>query len=161
MNIEIQPAQIRKIKTLQGVIGLEDGDYRLMLNKVAGVNSCKELKGPKIDLVIRHLEKCAGQTKTITEPARVTRARGGLRMATNKQLFAIRRIWARVSFSQDKWGALDAFLKNRFGVERLLWLTFFKAGKVIEALKEMDRRSSGPVGRGLRGEQWAGTAKSS
>ncbi len=60
----ISPAQIRKIKTLAGkVFGADDEDYREMLRGLTGgqADSCKDLKGAQIDLVIGHLQRCLGQ----------------------------------------------------------------------------------------------------
>ena len=57
----ITRGQIKKIKVLQRAAGLDDDLYREMLWGVARVKSCKELKGPKVQLVIKHLEKCLGK----------------------------------------------------------------------------------------------------
>ncbi len=62
MSQVINPKQIRKIKTMAGkIFGRDDEAYREMLWGVAKVKSCTELGGIKIDLVIKHLEKCLGQ----------------------------------------------------------------------------------------------------
>ena len=58
--IFISASQIKKIKTMQRALGLDDDAYREMLWGVARVTSCKDLKGPKIQLAIKHLEKCLG-----------------------------------------------------------------------------------------------------
>lgn len=137
MQVAIQPAQIKKIKVLQRRLGLDDDAYREMLWGIARVKSCKDLSGPKIDLVITHLERCAGQSR---DPGGGGQAAGGPRMATVNQIRMIRQLWARVSRARDKWPALRVFLKNRFGVERLEWLRFQQVGNVIEGLKKMQGR---------------------
>lgn len=138
----IHPKQIKLIKTLQRAAGLDDDGYREMLWGLAKVKSCTELMGPKVDLVIRHLEKCAGQGGKGGAQAEKPAPQGGPRMATSRQMFVIRRIWARVSFAPmvDQGRALKGFIKRRFGVELLEWLTFEQASKVIEGLKAMEKR---------------------
>ena len=134
MTITITPGQIKYIKTLaRQVFGGDDTAYREMLWGQARVKSCKDLKGPQIDLVIRHLEKCLGQEK-----ARDNSLSGQVRL--------IKALWDRVSYAppgpaRDK--ALQKFLRNRFQVGAVAWLTPAKASDVIEALKEMVKRSAG------------------
>lgn len=136
--VHITPAQIKYIKTLQRAAGLDDDAYREMLEGVAGVKSCKDLTGARIDRVIRHLAQCSGGAPA----AGASGPAAGPRMATLRQLFAIRRLWALVSVSSfaEQAAALKKFLKNRYGVEILEWLTFSQAGKVIEGLKSMQQR---------------------
>ena len=149
----INKPQIQKIKILQRQIGLDDDVYREMLWNVAQVRSCTELKGPKIDLVIKHLEKCAGQNRPGTGDRRrgkklpaapVSRPRSPVLepMATDDQLGMIRALWAEVSrapaFKREQ--ALRVFLEKRFKVSSLEWLTLEKAQLVIEGLKVMAAR---------------------
>ncbi len=145
MQVSISKGQIKKIKALaRRVFGNNDDLYREMLWGVAKVRSCKDLSGPKIDLIIRHLEKCAGQGRKSPGAARAPESvtcAGPLR-ATERQLAAIRRWWNQISvFSPaERERALRNFLKRRFGVERLEWLTRQQATKVIEGMKAMARR---------------------
>jgi hypothetical protein len=148
--LEISKAQIAKIHVLKARLGLDDEAYREMLTGVAKVASCKDLKGPKIDLVIRHLERCAGQGQALS-PGGGGQKGQGPRLATARQMFAIRSLWVRVSRAVDLWGALRTFIKNRYGVERLEWLTFGQASKVIEGLKEMQRREQAGIGQEATG----------
>jgi len=54
----ITNAQIKRIKTLQRVCGLDDQTYRDILRNKAGVNSCKELRSERqIRVVIDHLSR--------------------------------------------------------------------------------------------------------
>ena len=73
--MEISNAQVKKIKVMQRKLGLDDDAYREMLWGVARVKSCKELKGPKIQLVIKHLEHCVGRASR--PPQRQERTAGG------------------------------------------------------------------------------------
>jgi len=162
MNYEISPAQIRKIKTMSGkVFGRDDAAYREMLRGQAGVLSCKELKGPKIQRVIRHLERCLGGVSseqgagssrstgagTPTENRKPKTENRPLR-ATEAQLAEIRRLWGRVSRVALEWGresrqaheALSKFLWRRFRAAAPEWLTLAQAQGVIEGLKAMAGR---------------------
>lgn len=146
-------AQVRKIKTLQGLVfGDDDAAYREMLRGQAGVGSCKDLRGPKIDRVIRHLERCAGQTgnkRSAGEtPAPTGRGKRGPLRATEEQLDKIKVLWNNVSRVAWEFGtesrqatqALNKFLLRRFRVAAPEWLTLLQAQKVIEALKAMGGR---------------------
>lgn len=132
--MEISRGQIKKIKVLQRAVGLDDDDYREMLWGVARVKSCKELRGPKIQLVIKHLEKCLGIEGKNGKP--------------RPQVREIRRLWGRMSRVAQEWGpesrqahqALNRFLLKRFQTAAPEWLTAPQASKVIEALKAMGRR---------------------
>jgi hypothetical protein len=144
--MQITKPQIKKIKVLQRAVGLDDDGYREMLWGVARVKSCKELQGPKIDLIIRHLEKCAGK---ITPSPAVHKGIGKAPLrATEAQLQNILRLWGRVSRVAQEWGpgsrqaheALKTFLHRRFNVAALEWLTLPQAQRAIEALKAMGRR---------------------
>ncbi|MBM4301631.1 MAG: regulatory protein GemA [Deltaproteobacteria bacterium] len=144
--MKISKGQIKKIKVLQRAVGLGDDGYREMLWGVARVKSCKDLKGPKISLVIKHLEKCLGKQGS------GVRGQGSARnlplKATEAQLLTIRRLWGRVSRAGQEWGpesaqahqALKAFLWGRFKAAAPEWLTLAQAQRVIEAIKAMGRR---------------------
>ena len=167
--ITISAPQIKKIKTMQRALGLDDDGYREMLWGVARVKSCTELKGPKIQMVMKHMEKCLGGGKQVSgvrgqgSEKQVSGVRGQgsgktrnlepetrnlpLR-ATEAQLAEIRRLWGRVSRAAAEWGtesrqahqALNKFLWGRFKVVALEWLTLRQAQRVIEAIKAMGRR---------------------
>jgi phage gp16-like protein len=144
--MEISAPQIQKIKVMQRKLGLDDDAYREMLWGVAKVKSCKELKGPKIQLVMKHMEKCLGIEGKTSQP--------------RPQVREIRRLWGRVSRVAQEWGpesrqahqALKTFLWGRFKVAAPEWLTLPQAQRVIEALKAMGRREEKQV-PGVRGQE--------
>jgi hypothetical protein len=160
--MEISKGQIKKIKVMQRAAGLDDDLYREMLWGLARVRSCKDLKGPKVQLVIKHLERCLGVGRASRPPQGYKRTAGGtpapldarptgppgpLR-ATADQLEHIRRLWGRVSRAAQEWGpesaqahqALKTFLWGRFKAAAPEWLTLAQASKVIEAIKAMGQR---------------------
>jgi len=150
MTYQITPGQVGKIKTMAGkIFGGDDEAYREMLWGVARVKSCKELAGPKIQLVIRHLEQCLGQASQGQGPGvRGQEKPQGPQRATDDQLGLIRGLWARVSRVAQEWGpesrqahqALNMFLYRRFRAAAPEWLTLPQAQRVIEALKAMGHR---------------------
>lgn len=153
MTYGISWKQIKFIKTMsRQVFGGDDAAYREMLWGVARVKSCKELKGAKIDVVIRHLEKCLGKQapepgdrrlhSRAPNPPRPPLSKGGVSRATARQVYEIRELWAIVSRAADKEKALRSFLLNRFKVSAMEWLTLPQASKVIEGLKQMVRRAN-------------------
>lgn len=155
VSYEISSGQVRKIKTMSGkVFGQDDTAYREMLRGQAGVASCKELKGPKIQQVIRHLEKCLGAVKDHRLETCATTQNPEPRIqnlplrATDSQLAEIRRLWGRVSRVAQEWGresrqaheALKTFLWRRFKAPAPEWLSLSQAQRVIEGLKAMEGR---------------------
>jgi hypothetical protein len=157
--MEISSGQIKKIKVMQRAMGLDDDGYREMLWGVARVKSCKDLKGPKIQLVMKHMERCLGKEqgpgargqgpgKTLNLKPRTQNP--PLR-ATADQLEHVRRLWGRVSRAAQEWGpesrqaheALNRFLWGRFKVAAPEWLTLPQAQRVIEAIKAMGHRRQG------------------
>jgi len=165
--VDISPGQVKKIKTMQRAVGLSDAAYREMLRGQAGVESCKDLKGPKIQIVIRHLESCLGGVSSeqgaVNSEQKIHRLEAGATVpgplwATAWQLKEIRRLWGRVSRVAAEWGpesrqahkALNKFLWRRFKVTALEWLTLTQAQRVIEGLKAMAGRR--PANRGKLNE---------
>lgn len=154
--MKISSAQVKKIKVMQRAMGLDDDAYREMLWGVARVKSCKELTGPKIQLVMKHLEKCLGQDYQPVPPTENRKLKTGNRplRATEAQLVNIRRLWGRVSRAAQEWGpesrqahqALMTFLWGRFKVAAPEWLTLPQAQRVIEALKAMGQRREAACG---------------
>jgi hypothetical protein len=155
--MEISNAQVKKIKTMQRAMGLDDDAYREMLWGVARAKSCKDLKGPKIQLVMQHMERCLGGGKQVSGsrgqgPGKTLNLKPETRnlplRATEAQLINIRRLWGRVSRAAQEWGpesrqaheALNKFLWGRFKVAAPEWLTLPQAQRVIEALKAISRR---------------------
>ncbi len=144
---------------------MEDGDYRLMLKNVAGVGSCKELRGAKIDLVIKHLEVRVGcrrsqvqlgnegklgnevkkqktrhsQVQLGNEKTPKLGNEGGKpNWATVRQVVKIRKMWEQVSREKTE-AALRTWLRRRFKVGAVEWLTVEQAAGVIEGLKAMGK----------------------
>jgi hypothetical protein len=95
MSQNITPGQVRYIQTMRRRLGLEEDDYRLMLWNVAGVKSCKLLRGGKVEAVIRHLERCLGKgpSEVSSQKAAVGEPGPAVLRATLRQIEEIRRRW--------------------------------------------------------------------
>lgn len=55
MSTAILPSQLKRIHMLRRQAGLDDGDYRALLQRVAGKGSAKDLSPAEADVVLRHL----------------------------------------------------------------------------------------------------------
>jgi len=109
--------------------------------KLAGVSSCKELKGAKIDLVIRHLEGRIGYRRSQVQFGKERTERnneGKPNWATERQVRKIREMWRQVSREKTE-AALRVWLRRRFKVGAVEWLTVGQAAGVIEGLKAMGK----------------------
>lgn len=162
----ITKAQIQKIKVMQRRLGLDDGDYRLMLWNVAGVKSCTELRGGKVTAVMEHLGRCLGEAPPSPQPSPargegVKRAAGGdarptgaVLRATERQLELLFELWGqvtRVPFTQprERRQALRAWLQRTVKVSHENFLTRDQARAAIEGLKSMAaREGSKPKSKG-------------
>jgi hypothetical protein len=56
--MSINAAQIKMIKTAQRALGIDDDDYRRILQTLAGVESCTKLDNRSFERVMRHFEEC-------------------------------------------------------------------------------------------------------
>lgn len=156
--------QIKKIKTLQRVCGLDDDTYKDILRNQAGVNSCRDLRSKRqIDAVILHLsnlaekiDKKANQKapdwkwekmpegKELIEKAKKVSSRKG--RPSRSQLKYIFGLWWSL---QHEWGkndeqrietTLNHFLANGRGgpdlkIASWQWLTHDRAHHLINVLK--------------------------
>lgn len=147
MTYAILPGQVRYIQTMRRKLwGGDDAAYREMLGGMARVKSCKDLKGPQIDLVIKHLERCLGKGSMRTTGGTPVPPTGNRpSRATAAQLAEIRRRWDGLSCAQpwEREGALRKFLHRRFNVAAPEWLTLTEAQKVLNGLKAMAARGPG------------------
>jgi hypothetical protein len=142
MPTPISPGQVKRIKTMQRALNLEDGDYRLMLWSVARVKSCKDLKGAAVGKVMTHLERCLGQIPPL-ETVQSSRFNVQSSRATAHQVAKIEALWGQVSRAPEleRAAALRSFLIRRFKLVGE-WLTEADAARVIEGLKQMARRAA-------------------
>ena len=160
----ITNAQIKKIKTLQRVCGLDDDVYKDILRNRAGVNSCKDLRSKRqIDTIMTHLGRLAEKVdkkankkaanwkwenmpegKQLLEKA--SKIAGRVNRPSLNQLqfifglwWSLRHKW-RKNTDQQMETTLNHFLKNGRGGKKLKiaswqWMTPEMAHHLIDVLK--------------------------
>ena len=119
--------------------GLDNDALHDVVRRVAGVSSLTLLSERAAMRVIDELKRTVGQGETL----------GWLTGAQRGKLFALCRElgWLNGAGAIDV-KRLEGFIRARFGIDRITWLTREKGGAVIEALKKM---SAG--GRGERNKK--------
>jgi hypothetical protein len=121
-------------------------DYEAVLWGAAKVRSSKDLTYGGYGSVMDRFKELGFSTKKtkmrpFTEPVPGRRVARGVEMATPEQQAKIYALWE--SFARVKTpDALKSFLKKRFGVASMSWLTKAKAVEIIEALKSMAGRQA-------------------
>jgi hypothetical protein len=140
----ITKGQIKKLQTMRRRLGLTEDDYRLMLWNVAGVKSCRELKGGKVQAVLEHLGRCLGEGSS--QQSAVSNQPGSAMLrATAAQARLIEELWGRVTqipYTQprERRQALRAWLKRTVKASHEHFLTRDMAQRAIEGLKRMAER---------------------
>ena len=131
-------SQIRKIHTLKSILGLDDDLYREMLMSF-GVCTSKDLTFSEAGVLLDILEtKAVERNLWKREPKKYEDMERGTKMATPPQLRMIKGMWRDVCyFDNDDFAnkSLRKFLKSKFKVDDIRFLTKAKANKVIQAIK--------------------------
>lgn len=137
--MSITTKQVRFLRAVQKRCGVCDDDYRVALVHLCGVESTTELDNAGLDVMPGFLEWRSGKT--------VTRAHGenyGDRpgMASFAQLELIRALWHEYTRGQAGEDALNTWLRNKFKLSSLRFVTVETARKIITALKSMKARAA-------------------
>jgi len=132
---------VRRIKTLQGLAGLGEDDYRAML---AGykVESCKDLDVADGHRVVAFLQAIVDRLpEKRPAPKRYADIKGrSVLMATPPQLRMLEGMWMQIT---RQWGADRAraayadWLYRRFGIASAEWIQREDVGKIKRALEVM------------------------
>lgn len=113
-------------------------DYRTMLHAQAGVTSAAQLDARGRKRVLRYL-------LTLQGPAAAPHA------DEPPQARKIRALWHALgkagALKDPSPAGLAAFVRGRFAVDALRWLTALQAAQLIEALKDWLARTPGGSGR--------------
>lgn len=130
-------SQIKKIHTLKNILGLEDDLYRELLMNF-NAQSSKELTYLSANAFIEILEnKAIALNCWVRQPKKYENLNRN-NMASPAQMRMIEGLWREVSyFDSDIFAkkSLRKFLKSKFKVDDLMFLTKAKASKVIQAIK--------------------------
>jgi len=132
------PVQIQKIHILKGKLGMEDADYRAMLNDAYGKDSSKDLSIGQADELIVSLGRQVEAREAQPRKYDYLGSRPG--MAAPAQLRMIEAMWKDVSVKktpQERAAALDTFLKDRFHILDIAWMEAKEVQKVVFALRRM------------------------
>ena len=133
-------SQIRKIHTLKNFIGLDDDLYREML-MTFGVQSSKNLTDTEAEIFIEVLEAKAEKFEDwVKRPKKYADLYRDENMATQAQLRYIEGLWKEVAYFDDEdfnKKSLRKFLKSKFKIDDIMFLTKAKATKVIQGIKGM------------------------
>lgn len=145
MNIKpvLPPMIIKRIKTLQGLAGISEEDYRSLLWGY-GVASCKELTILDGRRVCEFLQKIVDAIPGKQQFKKVKRyadlqGRSAI-MATPKQLRMLEAMWMSVTRQRNRQAALDAYhqwLKNRFNLLTPEWIERDRVSNIKRALDAM------------------------
>jgi len=130
-------SQIRKIHTLKSLLGLEDDLYREMLASF-GVQTSKNLTFTEAVIFIEILEDRAIELNLWKKLPKKYDELNRDKMATPAQLRMIEGLWREISYyDTDAFArkSLRKFLKSKFRVDDLMFLTKSKASKVIQAIQ--------------------------
>ncbi len=142
VKVTLPPMLVRRIKTLQGLSGISEDQYRALLSGY-GVESCVNLTILDARAVCDFLqkmvdripEKAQFKAKTYADLA----GRSGT-MATVKQLRMLEAMWMQVTWKDNRRDAIAAYhdwLKNRFNVGTPEWIERDRVSAIKRALEEM------------------------
>lgn len=137
--MKITNAQIKKIHALKNALKLENDLYREMLLPF-NAQSSKDLTDYLAEIFIYQLESMSVKMGVWQNPSlkyEDLRYREE-KMATPQQLRMIEAMWRDVCyFDNDDFAkkSLRKFLRNKFKVDDLMFLTKAKAAKVIQGIK--------------------------
>lgn len=138
----VTSSQIRKIHTLKSIIGLDDDLYRDIL-KSFDVLSSKDLTFAEAKILIEIFEdKAISMHKWTKQPVKYQDLERTDNMATQAQLRMIEGMWREICyFDNDEYAkkSLRKFLRSKFRVDDIMFLTKSKAIKVIQAIKNIQK----------------------
>lgn len=133
----IRNREIGVIHAGKKALGIEDGDYRAMLQLVTGKDSAAKLNATERQAVIEHLRQKGFRRKGAKS--------GTTAGAEPDHVRKLRALWlslhnlGEVRDASDD--AMAAFVRGQVHVDALRWLTAAQANTVIEALKAWLRRA--------------------
>lgn len=129
---------LAKIHIAKKDLGLDDETYRALLQRVAGVQSARDLDAKGCSTVLAEFYRSGWRPKP-------PRSKQGATLANDPQSRKIRALWLTlfdagvVRDASEQ--ALGRYCKRQTGVERLHWLSAGQARKLIEALKQWGARA--------------------
>ncbi|SFU00043.1 phage protein GemA/Gp16 family protein [Halomonas saccharevitans] len=132
--MKLYPNKLKLLHVAQKRLGLDDDDWRDLLEEVAGCRSSSELDLEGFAAMMRCLKQLGFESTYAAGPYG---RRDG--MATPDQVRLIQRLWNEYSCTDDP-RSLDHWLEHSFGISSLRFADADAAGKAIAALKAMVAR---------------------
>lgn len=135
--------QIKKIHTLKNILSIDDDLYREML-LTFNVNTSKKLDFTNASKFIEILEeKAIAINKWTKQPKKYAGLNRSDNMASDAQIRMIEGLWREICyFNNDKFAkkSLRKFLKSKFRVDDVMFLTRPKSCKVIQAITAIKKK---------------------
>ena len=129
--------QIKKIHTLKNLLSIDNDLYIDMLMSF-GVQSSKNLTFTEANILLEILEeKAVAQNLWVKQPKKYESLKRNENMASSAQLRMIESLWREIAYiNNDKFSksSLRKFLKNKFKIDDIMFLTKTKAIKVIQGI---------------------------
>lgn len=129
--------QIKKIHTLKNLLNIDNDLYIDMLMSF-GVQSSKNLTFTEANILLEILEeKAVAQNLWVKQPKKYESLKRNENMASSAQLRMIESLWREIAYiNNDKFSksSLRKFLKNKFKIDDIMFLTKTKATKVIQGI---------------------------
>jgi phage gp16-like protein len=127
--------QVSLIHLAKKRLRLDDEEYRMVLWRVAGVESSKQMDQVGFDLFMQY---CEGRGFQSDWSQRNFGHRPG--MATPQQIALIRRLWSEYTAGQGTDAGLGHWLERTCKVSSVRFLDTGMASKAINGLRAMARR---------------------
>ena len=135
-------SQIKKIHTLKNILGLDNELYREILFAFK-VESSKNLTYMQATDLIEVLEqKAVAKNIWQKKPLKYSTLKRNINMATPAQLRMIESLWKEVCYIDNEKFAkksLRKFLKSKFKIDDIMFLTKTNATKVIQGIKNIKK----------------------
>lgn len=129
----LRKSLIAKIHIAKKTLGLSECNYRALLEKITGKNSCKNMGVTDLKDVISEMKRLGFEARPKSKKRPVSRK------ADIPQVKKIRAYWISLyhlgEITDSSEEALKSFAQRYAKVEHLNWLTSYEADKVIKALR--------------------------
>jgi len=135
---------IQLIHVAKSKLGLDDAEYRAILERKSGKSSSKDMTMSELEAVLEHMRTLGFEDRSSGKARPASKAQA-VKLADDPQSKLIRHLWLKL---RDMAGgvrnsselALAAYVKRQTGLDRLEWLSNYQAGLVIESLKKWVKR---------------------
>lgn len=137
--MKISKKQVCMLQVARRTLGMEQDDYRAILDQEAGVDSTKDIEREDFQGVLRRFEALGFQRKDSNGRNRPRGKDHGWRMnrASPAQVRYIRDLWFEFTDGKGDDRTLGKWLERQFKVSDLRFVGDAQAAKVITALRSM------------------------